>query len=237
MEWLNGWIKELILIILLAAFTDLLLPNHALQRYVRSVIGLFLLLVLLSPIYELFHHRWSPNQWIQAAIGEPTTHEVQMQSLPNIVKQSNELKTANQKQAKLLTEQQLAVSMQEGIESQYDLVVEQLQVTTRLDENGKPSIDQVDLVLGTSSESSNSGKSPMPTEKSTIAVIKPISPILINLKSMGEEAAKNKESNELQGSTTTQESPKQQVSNSLQEQVKQYIAREWQIKQSQIHLK
>ena len=59
-----------------------------------------------------------------------------MQSLAKIVKQSNELKAANQKQAKQLLETQLAVSMKEGIESQNEVTVEQLQVSTELDESG-----------------------------------------------------------------------------------------------------
>src|ERR1700731_1025242 len=117
MVWLNGWIKELILIILLASFTDLLLPNHALQRYVRTVIGLFILLVLLSPIYELFHHRWSLDQLTKTALADPVASEAQLQPLSEIVKQSNQLKAANQKQAMLILEQQLEVSMKAGIES------------------------------------------------------------------------------------------------------------------------
>lgn len=233
MEWLNGWIKELILIILIAAFTDLLLPNHALQRYVRTVIGLFILLVMLSPLYELFHHRWSPNQWIQAGLGEPAANEAQMQSLSTIVKQSNELKTANQQQAKLLLEQQLAVSMQEGIERQNQVSVEQLQVITKLDDKGKLSIEQVHLVLGTSSEKAEKAKAQAQKDQSAIAVIKPITPVIIDLKSAGKEISKSMESTEEQESTATLESAK----DSLQEQVKQYIAQEWQIKQSQIHIK
>jgi stage III sporulation protein AF len=233
MEWLNGWIKELILIILIAAFTDLLLPNHALQRYVRSVIGLFIILVLLSPIYELFHQRWTPNLVIQAGLGEPTANEAQMQSLSSIVKQSNELKSANQQQAKQLLEQQLAVSMQEGIENQYDVSVEQMEVTTKLDDKGKPSIDQVDLVLRTNSKKSVKEPVQSQEKQSTIAVIKPIAPVIIDLKSSIAEQTQPLESTNVEESITTSVSS----DNSIEEQIKQSIALEWQIKRSQIHIK
>ncbi|MEX2461998.1 MAG: stage III sporulation protein AF [Paenibacillaceae bacterium] len=237
MEWLNGWIKELIFIILLAAFTDLLLPSHALQRYVRTVIGLFLLLVLLSPIYELFHHRWMPSQWMQATLGEPTAFEEQMQPLTDIAKQSNTLKTANQNQAKLLLELQLADSMKKGIESQNNVSVEQLQVSTKLDKNEKPSIDQVLLVLAGSRKSTDADVTPKPFEHSSIAAMKPISPVIIEMKSEADDTPKIEESTKEQGSTNILNSTKEQSSNLLQEQVKQYIAREWQIKPSQIQVR
>jgi stage III sporulation protein AF len=226
MNWLNGWIKELILIILLASFADLLLPSHALQRYVRTVIGLFLLLVLLSPLYELFHHRWTPNQWMQAALGEPTAKEDQMQSLPDIVKQSNELKTANQKQAKQLLESQLAVSMKEGIESQNPVTVDSLQVSTQLDDNGKPTIDQVKVVLGEISEKDKASVSPESSVKPFIAAMKPVTPVIIDLNAAGDGDKLAKPSTP----------PKEEPLNALQEQVKQYIAKEWQLKPNQIQV-
>jgi stage III sporulation protein AF len=226
MIWLNGWIKELILIILLASFTDLLLPNHALQRYVRTVIGLFLLLVLLSPLYELFHHRWTPEKWMQAALGEPTANDTQLQPFSEIVKQSNELKAANQKQAKQLLESQLAASMKEGIESQNHVSVERVQVNTRFDDSGKPSIDQVSVVLaGESRETDKTSVSSESFEKPFIDAMKPVSPVIIDLKSARDESSK------------LAESTKEQPTTLLQDQVKQYIAHEWQLKMSQVLVK
>jgi stage III sporulation protein AF len=238
MVWLNGWIKELILIILIASFTDLLLPSHALQRYVRTVIGLFLLLVLLSPLYELFHHRWTPEKWMQAALGESTANETQMQPLSDIVKQSNELKAANQKQAKKLLESQLAVSMKEGIESQNHVTVESLQVSTRLDDNGKPIIDQVSVVLaGETRETDKASVSPVSSDKPFIDAMKPVSPVIIDLKSESDKSSRQAEATNELKSTNTLKSIKDQSPIQLHEQVKQYIAKEWQLKTSQVLVK
>jgi stage III sporulation protein AF len=224
MVWLNAWIKELILIILLAAFTDLLLPNHALQRYVRTVIGLFILLVLLSPIYELFHHRWSPDQWIKAALADPVTNEAQMQPLSEIVKQSNQLKAANQKQAKLILEQQLEASMKAGIESQNHVAVKELQVSTRLDGNGKPNIEQVRVVLAEEKQALEANAVPDQSQKPFISAIKPFSPVTIDINSETGHVAE------------TVNPIVNEPLNPLHDQVKQYIAHEWQIKTNQIHV-
>jgi len=54
MTWLTLWLKKIILLVLLAAFLDLILPNTTLQRYVKMVMGLILLLTIISPVFSLF---------------------------------------------------------------------------------------------------------------------------------------------------------------------------------------
>lgn len=54
MTLLSQWLKEIIFIILFAVFIELLLPNRSMERYVKFVISLLILLTLLSPIMKLF---------------------------------------------------------------------------------------------------------------------------------------------------------------------------------------
>ncbi|HET7579734.1 MAG TPA: stage III sporulation protein AF [Bacillales bacterium] len=54
MDYITSWIKEIILLIMLAVVLELLLPNSTLQRYVRMVVGLLLLLALLKPVLSVF---------------------------------------------------------------------------------------------------------------------------------------------------------------------------------------
>ncbi|WP_379161927.1 stage III sporulation protein AF [Paenibacillus sp. sgz5001063] len=53
MTWLGGWLRELILVVLLAAFVEMLLPSKSMERYARLVLSLLVLLTLLSPIVTL----------------------------------------------------------------------------------------------------------------------------------------------------------------------------------------
>lgn len=53
MAWLGGWLREIVIIVLLAAFVDLLLPSRSMERYVRLVLSLLILLTLLSPVVSL----------------------------------------------------------------------------------------------------------------------------------------------------------------------------------------
>ncbi|GED51826.1 MULTISPECIES: stage III sporulation protein AF [Brevibacillus] len=54
MTWLTLWLKKIILLVLLAAFLDLILPNTSMQRYVKMVMGLIILMTIISPVFALF---------------------------------------------------------------------------------------------------------------------------------------------------------------------------------------
>lgn len=60
-EWLGEWLKDIILIVLLASFVDLLLPNSEVQRYARIILGLLIILVILTPIIEIFDSDYSKS--------------------------------------------------------------------------------------------------------------------------------------------------------------------------------
>ncbi|GIO83660.1 stage III sporulation protein AF [Paenibacillus faecis] len=54
MTFIGEWLKEIILVVLIAVFIELLLPNRAMERYVKFVVSLLILLTLLSPLMRLF---------------------------------------------------------------------------------------------------------------------------------------------------------------------------------------
>lgn len=58
MTEMGAWLKEIIVIALLAVFTDLLLPSQSMQRYVRMVMGLAIIAVMIQPIVPFFQRDW-----------------------------------------------------------------------------------------------------------------------------------------------------------------------------------
>ncbi len=52
---LEGWIRQLAALVLMAGVAELLLPSGALRAYARSVLGLLILLGLLRPVVALAH--------------------------------------------------------------------------------------------------------------------------------------------------------------------------------------
>ena len=68
--WISQWLQNIILIVLLATFADLLLPSSAMQKYSKMVLGLLIIVVILSPVLELFTKEYSFNDFIKRMEGE-----------------------------------------------------------------------------------------------------------------------------------------------------------------------
>lgn len=54
MAYVGEWIKHIVLLILMATFLDLILPNSSMRKYVKLVVGFLLILLILSPVLQLF---------------------------------------------------------------------------------------------------------------------------------------------------------------------------------------
>lgn len=59
---LTDWIKNIIFVVLFASFLELLLPNSSMQRFVRVIMGLFIMLAILNPIIGAVQHLTSKDQ-------------------------------------------------------------------------------------------------------------------------------------------------------------------------------
>lgn len=69
MTALGIWLKQLIMMVLLAVFAELLLPTKSMQKYVRAVLGLGIIAVILTPIVPLLNPEWA-NQAANIAAAE-----------------------------------------------------------------------------------------------------------------------------------------------------------------------
>jgi stage III sporulation protein AF len=182
MDWLGSWLKTVVIVILLATFVDLLLPSSTMQRYVKTVMSLFILLTLLSPILQLFQPGWNANRLLaaaenkqnEAAVLAGSGQKTTMTSLETITKEAERLKAAGQKQSQQLLQTQLAEAIKQDLQKQTDLEVDDIRVSTQIDNNGKPIITDVQVSLHVI-ESSKGGKQ---TEQDQgIAVMAPVRPI------------------------------------------------------------
>lgn len=68
MAALTAWVKSLVLIVLFATFFELLLPNNSLNRFIKVIMGLFIMLAVLNPITSLLKQPWHETE--VAALGQ-----------------------------------------------------------------------------------------------------------------------------------------------------------------------
>ncbi|WP_238540513.1 stage III sporulation protein AF [Paenibacillus mucilaginosus] len=137
MDWLSDWLRSIILVILLATFVDLLLPNAAMQRYVRTVISLFLLLTLLQPLFTLFSGRGELNGRLTAALFEQNGPGSAGESLAAIQTRAETLKRSQEQEAHKLVRQQVAELMKRKLESASGVEVRSIRVETEAGADGQ----------------------------------------------------------------------------------------------------
>ncbi|ULL15448.1 stage III sporulation protein AF [Paenibacillus sp. H1-7] len=232
MEWLGNWLKSIVLVILLATFVDILLPSQTMQRYVKTVLSLFILLTLLSPLLSIFQKQISLEQLLSNAMftksgalfasSSKQGEAEQMQSLGSIQQQAEQLKTAQEQQSQRMMQQQIEGLMKKGIEQAGpgSVKVQSVKVETGKDSKGQVQIVQVHVqVAPGSTESkgeSNSGREPM----------KPvyIEPVTIGIGQQSKPAAQETPDNGGQAGGYEQE----------RTQIRMSLSKEWQIPMDRI---
>ncbi|GFZ98989.1 hypothetical protein GCM10008018_51410 [Paenibacillus marchantiophytorum] len=182
MDWLAGWLKTVIMVIMLATFVDLLLPSNTMQRYVKTVMSLFILLTLLSPVLQLFQKDWNMDQLIGQAEQKQNEKSMVassagssgMKSLEAITKEGQRLQAEGQKQSQQMLQTQLAGMMKEDLQKQTDLLIQDVQVAAQIDNNGKPVIMKVRVTLDDIEAKKMTSKQ---GNSKSIAVMEPVKPI------------------------------------------------------------
>jgi len=58
----TNWVKTIIFVVLFASFLELLLPNSSMQRFVRVIMGLFIMLAILNPVIDVVQNHLTPSQ-------------------------------------------------------------------------------------------------------------------------------------------------------------------------------
>ncbi|SHJ95845.1 stage III sporulation protein AF [Propionispora hippei] len=71
MEAITLWVKNIVLVVVFACFLDLLLPNNSMQRFIKVIVGLFIMLAILNPLVGFFQNKWET----EAALASSTMTE------------------------------------------------------------------------------------------------------------------------------------------------------------------
>lgn len=141
MEWLNEWIKQIILLVLIATFIDLLLPNSSFDRYVKLVLSLLIIMAILSPILQLI------NQDLDLALSkwwktEPVAPTYSMQT---IREKSQKLQAFQTKQIEEQWKETMQELIAEELTKQLKLQDVKVKVMAKLQEGKEAQIQSVEV--------------------------------------------------------------------------------------------
>lgn len=145
MGWLTEWLKAIILIILFAAFIDLIIPNQSMQRYVKMVVSLFILLTILNPVLQIFHHDF---QWEKLQFPESPLDSIMPSSpsLAEIMEEGEKLKAQHEQRSMEMVQQQTERLMRNYLTETMGIQVEQLNVILHVSDE-ETYIEQVAMML------------------------------------------------------------------------------------------
>lgn len=226
-EWLNGWLKGLIGVVLLAAFVDLLLPSGTFQRYVRTVLGLFILLTMLTPLLSLFRQPWDVNKLFASA--EQTTMRTgaggetlaAMKPLSSIMQDAERWQQDNRQEAQRVLERQLAIELQRSLADEASVRVRQVSLAMSYDNNGEPALQSMRVTLDHTEAVPASAE--LPSQNAGIAEIEPVR---IEVRVGADRRLLDKEAE-------PPETPEQMAA---KQRLYAHIYREWRLDRSQVTL-
>ncbi|MEW5551832.1 stage III sporulation protein AF [Peribacillus frigoritolerans] len=138
MSFLAGWVSNIIIFVLLATVIDMLLPNSALQKYAKMVIGLLLIAIIITPILGLFNKDF--DDILTAATSE--FEEQKKKDLGNLTEMKKKEIQATQG-AYIL--KQMAVDLQAEVEEElmadYNMRISSIDVGVKNEE--EPGVDDL----------------------------------------------------------------------------------------------
>lgn len=208
MVFLASWIQELVLAVIMATFLDLILPNNTMQRYVRLVMGLIILVLILSPLLTLLQRDWSINTLLTGT-QEATTDE--LESLPHIEARADGLVEKQEQWVHETVQVHLEKGIKEGVEQRFALAVDHISVS--LAEGGEqPEVNEIELTVDPDRKSSEE--------------IERIKPVRIDVSREQQETA-----------STQRVTPQSEGTfSSLTREVQDWVAREWNIDRDRIQV-
>ncbi|WP_126427539.1 stage III sporulation protein AF [Brevibacillus marinus] len=215
MEWFVLWLKKIILLVLLAAFLDLILPNTSLQRYVKMVMGLLILLTIITPLFSLFHV--TPEEL--AARFSRYQQQLEREG-PNPAWQrlSQKMLETRDEQVERYVSTQMESLIGEQIEAAFGVGVASVDVRFRDSAAGGPKIETITLVVG----GDEGGEQSAPTGE-TVRPIRPVE-IAVEVESAARQA--EQESVPAAGGRQTL----------LQQRIAAQVARDWQVAPEQVRV-
>ncbi|RNB81147.1 stage III sporulation protein AF [Brevibacillus fluminis] len=212
MEWLSLWLKKIILLVLLAAFLDLILPNTNLQRYVKMVMGLIILLTIMSPLFTIFNLSQDQLALKMSRYQQEMTNTTDS----DIKGLTNRILSTQDEQAHQYVQEQMEAMIREQVKESYG--VELAQVNVNIEKKDQAArIASIDLVVAEQGEK--------PSVERVTPVIKPIEPVRIEV---GQEQAATAQAPKTEA-TATQTNP-------LYLQIRDTVAQSWALAPKQVEV-
>ncbi|MBB6675241.1 stage III sporulation protein AF [Cohnella nanjingensis] len=176
MNALAGWLKQIVAVVLLASLIDLLLPNRTMQRYVRLVAGLFILLTVATPMLQWIKGDFGTKlaAGIDAAERQPDQAAGQ---LAQIEAEAGRLRISQENQAARIAAVRLEGQIRDAVEQEAGAAVDKVSVELSRLADGGAQLTGVTIQLRAGSEAADAGK----RSGGAIGDVAPVAPVTVEV--------------------------------------------------------
>lgn len=182
---LGDWLKQIIVMVLIATFVELILPGKSMERYVKVVVSLFLLLAILTPIIQLLRSDFDLDFNLDM---NPSAQQAgaQAASVLGVMQQGEELRKTQEQQAFALLEHRTGQLMAKELEGHFPVQVAKIEVEAGLDSLGEAELRRINLVIAIYNQLDSrweEKEQQLETADSIVSIkpIEPIEPIYIDI--------------------------------------------------------
>jgi len=168
MEFVGGWLKQIILLVLIATFFDLLLPNHSMERYVKLVMGLLIILAILNPIFSLLDKNLDLSSFTPEKSAVPDGN---VTALSTIRREGEALQKTQDRLILSQVKRKMADMIKQDVEKHFDVTVQKSEVDiSGVGEKDSPTIQRVQLVISPRRKEGEGGD---------VMPVQPVEPVVI----------------------------------------------------------
>ncbi|MRG86553.1 stage III sporulation protein AF [Salinibacillus xinjiangensis] len=146
MAYIQDWVTEIIIFILIAMIVDLILPQSSMQKYIRFAVGMILVLIFLQPLFHIFNT--NPSQFLQSQL-LPSTSNESAQLENDIENQKIEIQASQRAYILNQIAVQLKDQAEEELINQYGVTIEDITFNfpTNAEEVSWENIERVSVYL------------------------------------------------------------------------------------------
>ncbi len=214
--WLSNWLKNIIIIVLIASFVDVLLPNSNIQKYARMVLGLLIILTIITPILSIFSDV-SASDLINKIQSQTLTNEEK--TISTKIESNQQIANGNYQQ-KLITEveNRLLKEAKDSLENKFDIMIKKVDLDASNNDSGWI-ISKINVYVTPKENAKTEGKTQVASKE--VKDIKNVDVVHIDISENKQAIEENKENKSITGIETP---------------IKEILAKNWGIAKDSIHV-
>ena len=162
MDFLRTWIINIITVVMIAAFADMLIPEGSFKKYTKVIVGLIIMVIIIQPLVVL-----SRQEVLLHRLTFETSHYIDRMS---VIEASSQIEQAQAQQIVTAYQSQLTVQIQQRVQNisqDYDVRVK-VDTDGNINSSGFGAIRYIEVTLVP------------PKKEGEVEVIAPIAPLEIS---------------------------------------------------------